>query len=118
MSSVETEWTLDQEIEQIRAFQTFVSEGCGSRLSVLLMAAPGELALADDEVLIQRVDTATRSITVTPKRIDELTADDVLFDANVIDHRDTQYIEHTEAMRAAKCLYRYPDGKNHEGIYE
>lgn len=110
-------WNLDDELTLIRAVAQQVADG-QPRMGIRLLLVPQGIDVHDDEVLVQRVDQASRSITVVPKKVADLDASDVLYESSVVDPTDTAYLQHAEAMRAAKCLYRYPDGKNHQGIYE
>lgn len=116
MSSIESQWSVDDEILALTAVSDALTSS-GTRARVKLLAVPVDLQLADDEILVQQLDADGRRLIVTPKKIADLEADDILQESTVLDPQDVDYVEHVESMKRAKCLYRFPDGKNHQCIY-
>ena len=115
-ADMESEWTIDDELQAVRSIAAALAQsGAKTRIRLLIS---DDLDVHQDEVLVQRVDRDRRTITVEPVAVRDLRVKDVLFDTSVVDPTDVAYTEHAELMQAGKCLYRYPDGKNHQGIYE
>lgn len=82
----------------------------GAQLALLFK--PEDLALRPDEVLVQRVPSDGRSITLEPVNIADLEPVDVMHQSQQIGINDDDI-----ARGMARCLIIYPDGKNARHIH-
>ncbi|MEU4413919.1 hypothetical protein [Nocardia salmonicida] len=74
-----------------------------------LLFAPNDLALDSDEVLIQTVDRTRRVVELTPRRVNDLTIDSVIHEAQVVDPSDEEFNEYSAT--ATNRAYRLDRNK-------
>lgn len=74
-----------------------------------LTAKTSGFQIAQDEVLVQTVDAESRQITLRPKRISELTINDVLAEVGQLDPADAERAGAIAADAAKKGYVWYTD---------
>lgn len=78
----------------------------GKNISLLITS--GELKANEGEVLVQNVDTESRSIVITVKNIDDLTIDDVIHVSQALPVDTASMVEgFVNDTHMAKCLKRH-----------
>ncbi|MFJ3713446.1 hypothetical protein [Streptomyces sp. NPDC090053] len=76
-----------------------------------LLLAPTGVAVADDEVLVQQIDTARGVVELHPRKLSDVSVDDVLHAAQVTDPADEAYGRYAAMPVANNCFTsRRPDG--------
>ncbi|QEU93370.1 hypothetical protein [Streptomyces kanamyceticus] len=110
MTTLAPESLVSQHIELTQKLQAVLREhplGGGFRLLV----APRQLELADDEVLVQAVDPAQRTVELRPCKIAEMDADAVLHATQVLDPCDQALWAYAAQLRRSTCgAFRRGDG--------
>lgn len=86
--------------------------------SFRLMFAPEGLEVAEDEILVQAIDVERGVIELRPRKLDELSLDDMVHATQVLDPSDDEFNEYATSPMAARCLVRYDIHKNRRHIYE
>ncbi|WP_371790410.1 hypothetical protein OG285_06015 [Streptomyces sp. NBC_01471] len=76
-----------------------------------LLLAPNGVSVADDEVLVQEIDTARRVVELRPRKLSDVSLDDVLHTTQVTDPTDEAYGRYVAMPMASDCRTHYrPDG--------
>ncbi|MEE4543498.1 hypothetical protein V2S66_16145 [Streptomyces sp. V4-01] len=76
-----------------------------------LLLAPADLPVADDEVLVQEIDTDRGVVELHPRKLSDVNLDDVLHAAQVIDPADQALALHAGSPRAEWCKDEVIDGR-------
>jgi hypothetical protein len=106
---------VSQEADLLRQLQNILSaHPAGSAFR--LMLAPTALAVADDEALVQTVNTTTGTIELHPRKLADVTLADVLHATQVIDPADEEFGRYAASPVAVSCWgATAPGGKRTHG---
>ncbi|MFD9869096.1 hypothetical protein ACFXI8_26610 [Streptomyces niveus] len=92
-----------------RLTQLLNSHPAGGAFKLLL--APATLEIADDEVLVQQIDTDRRVVELRPRKLSDVTLTDVLHATQLTDPADEAYRGYTATPRSSNCVKSTrPDG--------
>ncbi|WP_371790409.1 hypothetical protein OG285_06010 [Streptomyces sp. NBC_01471] len=69
-----------------------------------LLLAPSGVPVADDEVLVQEVDTARGVVELRPRKLSDVSLDDVLHTTQVTDPTDEAYGRYAAMPVASDCV--------------
>lgn len=112
---LETPTLVSQEADLFRRLQQVLS-GHPAGDAFRLMLAPAALAVADDEALVQTVNTTTGTIELHPRKLAELSPSDVLHATQVIDPADEDFGRYAASPMALSCYgATAPGGKRTHG---
>ncbi|MEU3458579.1 hypothetical protein ABZ721_01305 [Streptomyces sp. NPDC006733] len=70
------------------------------------MFVPEGLPVAEDEVLVQVVKAEEGVIELRPRKLNELSLDDMVHATQVLDPSDDEFNEYATSPMAASCLKR------------
>jgi len=77
----------------------------GRNLSMLI--TPDEIEISEDEILVQKFDAERNVLSVFPKKIDELTLDEVIHKSQVHEIGNSNIEKFVNDTHMASCLKRH-----------
>jgi hypothetical protein len=116
MTTLGPETLVSQEADLFRRLQQVLSGHPAGGPFRLMLVAPTGLAIADDEALVQTVNTATGAIELHPRKLADVDLADVLHATQVIDPADEDFGRYAASPVALSCYgATAPGGKRIHG---